>query len=563
MDDMGNVIKPGQPGYDVAMDQQGGIVPRPNDALGFMQQIYNAGRNLHAINPFSPVLDAIDNGVHGALDALGVPRGETSASIQQKLHAGIDARVAQGQTPGLGGQIAGAVVGSAPAMLLGGQGLPAAIMQGAVGGGLLSNAGSPQEIAADMVGGAFGGGATHGLLAGIGGLAKDVVLPKITPNAQRLLDAGMTANDLTPGMLAGKRSPYGLLEGAAQVVPVTGEMIRAQGNDALKKFVKVAGDQALAPIGADLQGATGHELYQSAQAAKNAAYNNIGNGISIPIDAQFGSDLASVAQSAKQNLPQDLASRFERLIGREFNNPTRIDFSSGTLQPGAAADIKAAINKEIGRVKNPSLFESDYVDHLKGLRSAVTDALGRASPDAQQQLAQADAAYPGFKIFENAVKRSTQNSTAPEGYFTPEMLRQAIASKAPQSATAAAADPLYKLAQAGNEVLPRKFKDVTSVGHAFMEGMVPIGVAGSDILGGHGAGAAMAIPAIASMGAYTKPVQAAISQHIINSQPMRGLLDQYLQMPLPQLANRALVAGGAQLGRPVPIGLLSALTPQQ
>jgi hypothetical protein len=96
-------------------------------------------------------------------------------------------------------------------------------------------------------------------------------------------------------------------------------------------------------------------------------------------------------------------------------------------------------------------------------------------------------------------------------------------------------------------------------------GLTPIqcDLRGDLLRGGHGAGAAMAIPAIASMGAYTKPVQAAISQHIINSQPMRGLLDQYLQMPLPQLANRALVAGGAQLGRPVPIGLLSALTPQQ
>ena len=525
-DTSGAVINAGEPGHDLAMDTAastggmsykdflaagggaGGNNGAPNNVFGFLKELNKAVGAYSNLPDQNDQIDMMFGSNSGITDDNRAYTDQGRKAADQY----IQGQTAAGVKPGLLGSIAGDVVGTLPLSGIGGPGL-----QGLISGAMMSDDPSLKGRAVSGILGAFGGKAGQA----VGNAVVGSVLPQVSKSAQTLLNAGFNPSLLTPGMLAGRNSAQHWAESAGQMVPLAGEQIRGAGNTALQEYNRVFGNTALKPIGADLTGATGHELFQSATTAKNAAYDAVGNSGHVPIDAQFGQDVGSIFNSAKTNLPKDLADRFQRLVQREFNNPTRIDMQSGTMLPGAAADIKAAINKEIGRVKNPSLFESDYVDHLMDLRASVTDALGRADPAAKAALAKADAAYSGYKTLENAVRRSTQNSTAPDGFFTPEMTRQAAASTMTPNQVATANSPLLDLARAGTEALPRKFKDVASLFHSLPEAMVAFGVGGTDLLGGHGAGAAMAIPALGAMGLYSRPVQQAYSRFIVNNQGSR------------------------------------------
>jgi len=507
------------PWADYAPQGQSQGAPQKDDLLGLQWGIKRP-------------LDNAAAWVESGLDKLGVPVSNTEHALgfqsaqdvrNQDLQY-LKSKAAQGITPGIAGQMAGDVIGTLPTLMLPG----GALIQGAAAGALTSDDQSLPGVAAGAALGGIGGNAADMLTSGV----INTVAPRISAAAQSLLDRGVP---LTTGMIAGSKGLLGRIEQLGQNVPVAGELIRKRGNEALTGFNSAVANEALAPIGAKVApGTSGHELYQNAKQAIGDAYDAVGKGAAVPLDGQYAADMMSVHHDVN-GLPVDLQNRFSRVVSREVTG--RVDPTVGGFTSEGIKDAKAALNKEIAKVKNPTLFEGDYADALKSTRNALTSALGRTSPEAQAQLAAADAAYPRFKAYEGAVKNSTQNMTTPNGYFTPQQLQAGINAGATNSQRAAAANPLQALAEAGKEILPRRYKDVISPMQAAIEGGVGAGVIGSDVLGGPHAGMALAAPAAGLGLLYTKPVQDALRKSLVKSAAARKALEAALGAPLEKFTN--------------------------
>lgn len=509
---------------------------KADDTLGFSQEFLRPGRNVLGWASGVPVLgqglDALSRAVNGGeslKDAIG---GYDSVVPQAAI---------QGRKPGLFGSMAGSLVGSLPALAVPG----GPLAQGAVAGALTTDKpNDPGSVALSAGGGALLGKAGDV----VGNAVLDTVAPKIVPAAQNLLNRNVP---LTTDMLTGGSGVLGKAGALAKTIPVTGELSRTRDNEALRGFTKAFGDEALSPIGADLQGKTGHDLYQSAKDHIAEAYDKVGRGVDVPIDQQFLSDLKPITDSANNGgLPTDLKNRYQYLMNRDLMgrisdvNPTAgtnmltVPGQSGVRGFTASdlADTKAAINKEIGRFKEPSGFDSVYVDHLRDTRNALTNMLGRTSPQAQADLAAADAAYPGFKVFQKAIKNANQNRTSPNGFFTPQMADSAINQGAGMDARASRAGPLNQLAADGKEVLPRGFAKPVSAMSAAIEAGVGAGVVGSEVFG-HAGVPLIAAPALTAP-LYSRAAQTMLRSGLVRSAAVRqaaessvGPLSNYVRLP--------------------------------
>lgn len=473
--DPGSALNPiyDQPGQDTGhpnsyhVSPEGNIIlpagqnPTANDALGFIKPIYNMGRNLRALNPLTPVTDAIETGVNSVLGP-----GYTIAALGNKAKADIFRREAEGQTPGIAGSLAGGLLAAAPTVPVAGEGLLGAVIGGALGGGLTSDAKSAQQVAGDVAGGVIGGGLTHGAIKAVGGLLS----PTITPDAQKLIDLGMSK--LTPGQMAGKSSVFGLGEKVGLIFPGTGELTRANTNAGLRDFNTVIANDVAKRFGGTASGETGSDLFNSVNAAKNAAYNiKIPNGALI--DNAHMQDLSNIENNIK-SLPKEYQDKFDALIKNDIL--ARRD-QNGVIPEKEITNAKNAISAEIDNFKNDtSGWARNYVSQLKLYRQAFMDNLGRQSPQAQAQIQAADAAYPFFKTYSRAVKNASQNSTTEDQFFTPQHFQSAINSQNGETAINSKSAPYGDIAEAAKNTLARKFYDIANPWSTAAESFVPLGV---------------------------------------------------------------------------------------
>jgi hypothetical protein len=456
-----------------------------DEALGFITHMDHAIQRMNAANPVRAGLNLVFPGQFPARDQSSPVRALAAQAT------------AEGKQPGLMGSVAGDALGSSPVLALPG----GPFAQGALSGLVTGHAKTPVGLAIDAGAGAVAGKLGDTVANGV----LNTIAPKITPEIQMLVDRKVP---VTTGMIAGNKGFWGRLEQVGQNVPVAGELIRKRGNEALVGFNHAVANEALTPIGASLPTAsTGSDLYQSAQRAVSDAYDRVGEGATVPLDDGYAAAMQPVREAVSE-LPPDLQLRFGRVVNREVAGRTSPELDGMTAD--GVKDAKAALNKEIRKWQGSNGWEADYLDALKGTRRAVVDALGRTSPEAGAQLAAADAAYPGFKVYEGAVVNSTKNSTTPNGWFTPQQLQSSINSGATASQRAGATATMQDLAEAGKSILPSGFKKVVSPMQAAIEAGVGAGVVGSDLLGGHGVGMAMAVPSAALTPLYSKPGQDAL-----------------------------------------------------
>ncbi len=506
-----------------------------DEALGFISHADHAIQRLNAINPLRMGLNAV---FPGQFPANWDHSGPVKTLMAQAA--------AQGKTPGMLGSIVGDVWGSAPAM-----GLPGGpLVQGAVTGVATGDGKTPGQLASDAAGGAVAG--KLGEFVGNGTV--NAVAPRLSDNVQMLVDRKVP---LTAGMLNNNQGVWGRLEQLGQNVPVAGELIRKRGNEALVGFNNAVANEAVSPLGATVApGSTGHATYQAAKQVINDAYDGVGKGVpAVPVDGQYGSDMAGIANRVAQ-LPQDYQRQFANVLRDQVG--LRADPTIGGFTPDSLSDAKAALNDEIGQWgPEPKGWDAKYVSALKDTKRALTDMLGRTSPEAQAQLAAADSAYPGFKTYQRAVRNSTNNSLNPDGYFNPQQFEAAVNYKASDATRADGAKAaLQKLAVAGKSVLPTQFKKVVSPMQTAIETGVGAGVIGSDVLGGHNVGMALAALPMAMGPLYSKPVQDVLRSGLLATargrSAMEGLLgpaENYIR-PFGANVGGILGAQGAQAALP-------------
>lgn len=488
-----------------------------SQSLGFQEQASKPLDNVAGWVDKIPGASALDEAL---AHLFGTPT--TAQAIAQRQQAFADAE--KTARPGGWGKMAGDVVGTLPTLMLPG----GPLLQGAAGGALLTDhPNDPARIAGDAALGAVAGKAMD-----VGGKALiNTVAPTIGASARMLLGAKVP---LTTDMMTGGKGLWGWAGKVAGITPGAGELYRMRGNEALAGASPGFANAAMAPINPGIGAVdNGAALYASARGAKDAAYSAVGDGLNVPLDGAYAARMQPV-RSDVSALPADLQGRYARVVGRELN--LRVDPTTGEIPSGALADAKVGINKDIAKFPNPSGWDADYVDALKSTRRALVDSLGDTSPEARSALNAADAAYPGYKTVQAAVRKANLNSTTQDAFPTAQHMLSAVRENSSPEAFAAGTAPGQQYAQAAKDILPRKFKDVVSPMQSLIEGGIGAGVIGSDVLG-HAGPVLMGAQA-AMLPLYLKGVQDALRKGLLSSANLRaaaerniGSLENYVPAP--------------------------------
>lgn len=449
-------------------------------------------------------------------------------AAHQRAQAWID-RQAQSARPGQIGGVLGSILGTAPTLAIPG----GPLVQGAAAGAMMTD--DPNKPMGVLKDAALGG--VGGKLFDMGGKAVlDTIAPRIVPSAQRLLAAGVP---LTTDMMTGGKGPWGLLGKFASVMPVSGELYRARGNEALAAASPGFANEAMASISPNIGPVdSGSALFDAAKNAKNAAYRAVGDGLNVPLDGAYAARMQPVRGDVA-GLPPDLQGRYARVVGRELN--LRVDPTTGEIPSAALADAKVGINKDIAKFPNPSGWDADYVDALKSTRRALVDSLGDTSPQARQALDAADAAYPGYKTVQSAVRKANLNSTTQDAFPTAQHMLSAVRENSSPDAFAAGTAPGQQFAQAAKDILPRKFKDVMSLGHAVMETGIGAGVIGTDVLGHAGLPLLAGVAGLAPL--YSRAAQGGLRRALSATGRMRTMAES-MAGPLEHYTGAASALGG-------------------
>lgn len=387
-------------------------------------------------------------------------------------------------------------------------------LEGAVMGGTLSAAGGEAGRATTQLGGR--------VLRGIDNAPTRYLNAQGVP--MTIGEIARATNTRAGNVVAG-------LEDRLSGFPVIGDMINYGRQQGRRGFNQAALRQGVEPITPPLPNgarppspitATGSEGIQQGQQLVGGAYDNALQGVNIPLDAQYGSEMAAarangVATGAEQATRLDAAANY-------INN------NLATNQNMSGPEFQAAL-QVLSRER--SGVDGGMAQELRGAfdqaSDAVTGAANRAAPEAVPALNAANQAYRNMGVLGDARIRA-QNQ--PEELFTPAQLRsvstQNTVNYGGRNAARAGEEPFHELTAAGQAAQGNRVPDSGSAGRAAMLG-IPLlagagggmGAAGSpdDRLGGAegGAGTALKYGGLAAL-LYTRGGQRLI-QTVLSRRP--------------------------------------------
>lgn len=296
--------------------------------------------------------------------------------------------------------------------------------------------------------------------------------------------------------------------------PIVGDMVNARRLEGLKAF----NESALGDVTGNQVTQTGPEAIDQLRPAVSGMYDRATAGVNVPVGQQLTSDIAS-AKTLGGTLPPDLAERF----GLAMKN--RIDpvIDSGQMTGEQFQQMQRALKGY--RAESPKAgFEQDYRDNL-GMVTNALDANMRAQGGGSviAGLDEANGAYRNLKVVEDAVSRARNGTRSGEaGIFTPSQLNDASTASARKfgGTQATTERPFYKLANAGQEVLPSSIPDSGTAGRLStlaLPGILGGGGLGLDQLGvtDDGATTGLALGALLTAGG-TKHAQSALVKAILD-----------------------------------------------
>lgn len=396
-------------------------------------------------------------------------------------------------------RIGGTALGTAPLAVVGGPG--AGVAKIALQGGLQGAAQPVTEVHGDdfwsqkgqqAAVGAATGVATNKALSGIAA----VLAPKVRPEVQTLLDAGVTP---TPGQIMGGGANR--IEQAATSVPVLGDVIKNAQRRAVQQLNTAAINRSLEPIGESLpKGMAGREALDHAVTKLGDAYDAVTAKIgAVPHDSQLMGDLSNLSGMVS-HLPKEQADQFNRIVSSEI-----LDRFKGPAGVITGQDLKAA-ESNLGQLakgygKSTDFDQVQMAGAIREAQAMLRSFLARQAPEEASRLADINAGYANLL----RAQRAASSVAADGGVFTPAQLQNAVKALDPsknkrQFATGQAI--MQDLSEAGKSVLGPTVPDSgTPLRHA-----VQMGLAGAV---GHGAlpesAAGLMVPAAAGLGALTLP----------------------------------------------------------
>lgn len=449
-------------GINEYLDNGGATIPTGIEAGQEEMGLVDQARNSLVNNSGGAALAGYLNSA-----ALGAPEALTGGNM--------DALRDEYGLATLGGEIGGALTGTAGLGMAGRAGLRAMGRQG-----IQSQFG--RNLATDVAyGGAYGGvtegdpvtGAVLGgvgstLGQGVGKVAGDAIGGvRLGEAAQRLRDRGI---NLTTGRILGDTASA--IEDKMVSLPFVGDMVRRRQGEGFRQFNEAAFREGGAPIGFAPSEVGEEGIGQFRQAVGNA-YDSATAGQQVPFDQQFMTDMGGVYNNALR-MPKDRQRELGSIIEARIAPITDTGQMTGEQYQQAMRALKQNRSKVPGRFEG---FEQEYRDAVSGTMDALDGAMRRGGGDSViEGLNSANAANKNLKILENASldKAKIGTQTGEAEVFLPSQLIGA----ARQSEKKYGASSLKQLGKDGQAVLPSTVPNSGTADRLAMGGL---------ILGGGGA----------------------------------------------------------------------------
>lgn len=348
-------------------------------------------------------------------------------------------------------------------------------------------------------------GAVGGALFGAGGAALGKALaPKVNPQAQELLDAGVTP---TPGQILGGISKR--IEEKGRSIPLLGDAITAGQARAIQEYNRAQYRKALEPLGTDARKLAddfpvGNEGIRKVGDTLSGAYESVlAKSQPSAIDKPFKQAIGNL----EAMVPKALRDDFTSIIDREL----RAKVTTGqTLTPSVAKEI----DSELGRLAagyrgSSSESERTLGRALQQAQAEVRSLFARYNPKQASMLRAIDKGWATLTEIENAGAMLG----AKEGVFTPAQFLNAVkkSDKSVRDRAFARGEARNQgIAQAADAVLSQKYPDSGTAGRAMLGAL---GLGGAGML-------SPAIPAAAGIGAlaYT-PIGQRASAALLTQRP--------------------------------------------
>jgi hypothetical protein len=335
------------------------------------------------------------------------------------------------------------------------------------------------------IGGLVGGG-TQKVISGLG----RVISPQIAPEARALYEKGV---ELTPGQALG--GTYKKLEEAFKSIPIAGDVVAGAEKRSIESFNRAVIDDALTSLNVKVpKKLVGREAINFADDAISNAYNKVLGKAKVTADNVFLDDLSTLTARMSQELPEQRATQFEKIIGQKVLDKFKTDTLKGTQWK--------SIDSELGRLASNYMNTSDADQRLLG--SAIKEAqlslrelLARANPEKAVEIAKANNAFSKFL----RVEKAASSVGAQEGVFSPAQLLSASKSldeslRKGQFARGKAV--MQPMAEGGKSVMGANLPD---------SGTAYRGATGLGVLGAGYVEPTTLLAPLAIGGAYTKPMQ--------------------------------------------------------
>lgn len=362
-----------------------------------------------------------------------------------------------------GYQLLGNIAGTAPTLALPG----GALVQGAAGGALLSDAKDAKGLAIDTALGAVGSKGGEFAVRGIG----KVIAPKVAPNVRKLLDAKIP---LTIGQAVGGATKA--VEDRLAGFPIVGDVINSARSRGVDTFNRKVISGALENIGVKLPAnvPTGRDAVAFAGGAISAAYNKLVPKLTATADATFTNALTKIEAQAK-SLPGSGARDFRAVIGDDVLK----DLLAGkTLSGEGFKTLESRLGKYAGSLKSSSdAYQRMVGDQVSDVLGELRGLLLRSNPAARQELKQINRAFAE----QVRIDRAAGAAGNPTGVFTPKQYSAAVKASdtsARKSAVARGRALNQGFADAASDVLPNAVPDSGTAGRAAL-GLLASGAAGT------------------------------------------------------------------------------------
>lgn len=315
------------------------------------------------------------------------------------------------------------------------------------------------------------GAATGGVLSPAAMAVGRAIAPQVSPDIQKLMDAGVTP---TPGQILG--GGFARTESKLTSVPVLGDLIKNAQQRAVNQFNEAAYNQALAPIGEKFSGKVGQEGIEQVGNKIGAVYDKVLPQMQMRVDPQFQNDVVNLGQMA-QALPESQQNTFMRILKTQV-------FDKLGPQGNMDGQTLKGVQSELARTAKGYLGDASYDNRQLGaavssLRDAIDSNLTRVNPpDLSRQLANANEAWANFARLRSAA--SSIGAANNEGIFTAAQLQNAVKAgdkSVGKGAFATGNALMQDLSGAGQRVLGSKYPDSGTAGRGLMALLAPGGIA--------------------------------------------------------------------------------------